>query len=207
MAENSLWDWVLHLSTWGRLWEVPWWHVPANVLQLCRKCWLLWFGGRWSCVNWRHVIFFVQCHRQWSLTIGQICILSFQLHTKISKLSWSDYCSFACPLDDFLNVITNEDFPLLSFSIHILHLSDLNVSTAIFFLAVKVRLHAKKKCQKSLTIHSMTETATLEWRNMPHILITKHFGMETVIITERTVKWCSCSRVKKSLPTAHVFRI
>lgn len=34
---------------------------------------------------------------------------------------------------------------------------------------------------------------------MPHILMERHFGMETVIIAERTVKCSSCSRVKDAL--------
>lgn len=33
---------------------------------------------------------------------------------------------------------------------------------------------------------------------MPHILKARQFGMEAVIITERTVKCCSCSRVTEA---------
>lgn len=43
-----------------------------------------------------------------AISIWLICIHSSALQAKSSKLSWSDYCLFACPLDDFLNVIINK---------------------------------------------------------------------------------------------------
>lgn len=100
------------------------------------------------------------------------------------------------PRFNFLNVVINKkNSHILRYLPLILCLSDLNVTLPVFLAT----FHAKWERQGLLQFTAWQKpTHRKNWweRNMPHILIITHFGRETVIITERTVKCCSCGSVK-----------
>lgn len=167
-------------------------------------------------VNWRHACFSTTLSAMGACksaesenNVRQMTDLLLNpptLQAKSSEWSWSEYFLPACPPHplpprlNFLNVVINKknshilrNLPL------ILCLSDLNVTLPVFLAT----FHAKWESQGLLQFTAWQKpTHRKNWweRNMPHILIITHFGRETVIITERTVKCCSCGSEKGWTP-------
>lgn len=217
LGSDCPWEWAAQLSAQEkikRLWKAPWRLVPAMCCRSYRKCWPLWLDGQWSvgCVWTEDMPVLVPLSAMGACksaesenNVRQMTDLLLNpptLQAKSSEWSWSEYFLPACPPHplpprfNFLNVVINKkNSHILRYLPLILCLSDLNVTLPVFLAT----FHAKWERQGLLQFTAWQKPTHRknwwEW-NMPHILIITHFGRETVIITERTVKCCSCSSVK-----------